>query len=201
MPIKYCDICGAQFNARLSKVRTCSSKCRAELIAREKVAKNMVTKHCEVCGTEFSRTKSQPDAKTCSSGCARALSGASSRRRVQKRCKTCDTPYEVVASAAESSAYCSKACMYARNEAVSTRECEWCKKPFTTPPSQSHVRTCSPSCGYQVRHTYTKAKEWLACKTCGSTFAEHESVAPKRVYCSHKCKFTSPEYLDRLVIT
>ncbi|MBB3009990.1 hypothetical protein [Cupriavidus alkaliphilus] len=88
--------------------------------------------------------------------------------------------------------------MYARNAAVTTRHCEACGKEFRTPPSQMHLRTCSPDCGYKIRETYNGYDgeiQTLTCKWCGMPFQEHACHAARRIYCSHECRNLDPEYL------
>ena len=66
---------------------------------------------------------------------------------VDRECKTCGTAFRTKPS--DPGLYCSRKCMYARND--TTRNCECCGKPFRSPPSQQHVRTCSLGCGYKIR--------------------------------------------------
>lgn len=37
------------------------------------------------------------------------------------------------------------------------KPCEVCAVLFKGPPSQAHVRTCSPKCGYKIRRVANKA--------------------------------------------
>lgn len=196
MPVKCCEVCGSQFNARQSKIRTCSSVCRNRLIAAEKEAKGRHMKPCEVCGKEFEVTVSGSAKRTCSDGCAYELRVRDRRTQVELQCVTCNTGFFTRLTLAESgsSKYCSKQCLYDRNKADTLRKCECCGKEFATPPSQMHVKTCSTECGYKVREVWNeKEKVELACKHCGDKFLEHESKAPDRVYCSRECFNSSDE--------
>lgn len=94
--------------------------------------------------------------------------------------------------------YCSKACMYGRNKASTTRNCECCGKEFSTPPSQMHIRTCSLECGYKIRDSGEKHKVDLICARCGRSFIDHESHAGRRIYCSQKCAKSSDSAIARM---
>lgn len=196
MPVKCCEVCGSQFNARLSKIRTCSVACRNRLIATEKEAKGRRMKSCEVCATEFEVTASGSTKRTCSDACGYELRVRDRRTQVEMQCATCNTGFFTRLALAESgnSKYCSKQCLYDRNKADTLRKCECCGKEFTSPPSHAHVKTCSAECGYKVRQVWNeKEKVELACKHCGDKFLEHESKAPDRVYCSRSCMGASDE--------
>ena len=114
------------------------------------------------------------------------------RNRVEKVCGTCGVRFETVASSGAK--YCSKACMYARND--TTRDCEHCGKSFRSPPSQMHIRTCSLECGYAIRNNRDQRIE-CACKQCGKKFLESPSHAERRVYCSMECRNSSAEYQNQ----
>lgn len=101
-------------------------------------------------------------------------------------CKTCGTTFR--ASPSRRAEYCSKRCMYARND--TTRNCECCGKPFRSPPSQTHVRTCSTECGYKVRSIPHANPTRCKCRQCGGEFFESPSHADRRIYCSKVCQDT-----------
>lgn len=113
--------------------------------------------------------------------------------RVGKICKTCGVLFEVRKSAVATAQYCSRRCMYLRNAALTTRNCAVCGEEFRSPPSQTHVLTCSPECGYVIRDTHD---ERIACKCrfCGKIFLESPSRASRRRYCSRPCMFASRRY-------
>lgn len=148
MPIKKCEACGNEFMARLSSYRTCGTVCRNRLIAAEKELHHTTTQPCAVCGKPFMNTGRQKHRQTCSQECAHVLTGRKQENKVERTCKTCGVLFEAVPSLDGS--YCSKKCLYARND--TTRDCECCGKPFRSAPSQIHVRTCSLECGYKIRH-------------------------------------------------
>lgn len=105
-------------------------------------------------------------------------------------CKTCGCIFKAAPSSLAK--YCSKKCMYARND--TTRNCECCGKAFRSPPSQLHVKTCSTDCGYKMRVIPHANPSLCRCKQCGVEFFESPSHADRRVYCSTVCRDTSPEY-------
>lgn len=110
-------------------------------------------------------------------------------KRVEHLCKTCGISFTTPAS--QAGVYCSKKCMWARND--TTRNCECCGKPFRSPPSQMHVRTCSTECGYKIR-VLGDSRVSCTCKQCGKVFMEFPSHAVRREYCSLACRGASPEY-------
>jgi hypothetical protein len=109
---------------------------------------------------------------------------------LSKICKTCGIEFEVRKSASATAQYCSKPCLYKRNAQKTSRNCVVCGVEFRSPPSQTHVLTCSPQCGYQIRDTHDQR---VACKCthCGTTFLESPSRAARRVYCSRACVFAA----------
>ncbi len=195
MPKKLCEVCGQEFMARLSVYRTCGVVCRNRLVAAEKEARHTTTQPCPVCGKEFSKSGKKKAQQTCSAGCGRKLAGRLNERKVERVCKTCGATFLAVPSADGS--YCSKKCLYARND--TTRHCEHCGKSFRAPPSHEHVRTCSTECGYAIRETHDQRVE-LICKHCGKKFLESPSRSDSRVYCSKKCQNTDPETIERMRI-
>lgn len=110
-------------------------------------------------------------------------------KRVEHVCKTCGVSFATDAS--QVGAYCSKKCLYARND--TTRNCECCGKPFRSPPSHMHVRTCSTECGYKIR-VLGDSRVQCKCKQCGKAFLEFPSHAKRREYCSLACRSASPTY-------
>lgn len=187
MPIKRCELCGTEFMARLSAYRTCGTICRNRLIAAEKQSRNTFSRLCMVCGKAFSNTASQQNRRTCSRECAHAVTAQKRERKVERVCQACGGTFKAVLSSVAK--YCSKACLYARNDA--TRNCEVCGKPFRSPPSQSHVRTCSPECGYKIRSVNDLRVE-MRCKHCGEQFSDSPSRSDRRIYCSEKCRDADP---------
>lgn len=196
--LKKCESCGSEFETKTG-ARTCSTACRNRLIAAERQEKHMHTKSCVVCGNEFQATAQEKDRQTCSKECSYKLRGSKTSRKEKRKCLTCGTEFEVkrsqIAGIDGGGSYCSKACIYERNKALTMRKCECCGKEFRSPPSQMHVRTCSKECGLQIRRTNEKDKVALTCKLCGKQFEEHESRAESRIYCSRKCMHADPERL------
>lgn len=194
--LKKCESCGSEFETKTG-ARTCSTACRNRLIATEKQAKHMHTKSCVVCGNEFQATAQEKDKQTCSKKCSYKLRGSKTSRKEKRKCLTCGTEFEVKPSQMTGveggGNYCSRACMYERNKALTTRNCECCGKEFKSPPSQMHVRTCSQKCGLKIRRSLEKEKVLLHCKLCGNGFHSHQSQAEGRIYCSITCRDSDPE--------
>lgn len=106
-------------------------------------------------------------------------------------CKVCGTEFETSKSRGPAK-YCSKKCMYARND--TSRPCEVCGELFRSPPSQMHVKTCSTECGYKIRVSANKKEKIeLECWQCRKKYLEHESHADRRVYCSTACMSASEQ--------
>lgn len=154
MPMKCCEVCGTQFRARLSSIRTCGIGCRNRLISKEREQRHKQVKSCVVCDAKFEVGAQDKGRQTCSESCSYELRARKTRGGPEYRCATCGAgffspPSQVKAGAGR---YCSRACMYARNKASTSRPCIVCGKEFSTPPSQMHVKTCSTECGYKVSH-------------------------------------------------
>lgn len=115
----------------------------------------------------------------------------SAKNQVARQCTVCGTEFTTAAS--RESKYCSKACMYNRNN--TTRPCECCRKEFRSPPSQMHVKTCSVECGYKIRQLpWAGSTTECTCKSCGKKFISPDSRAERRVYCSNDCRNTDADY-------
>lgn len=117
-------------------------------------AANKQTKVCEVCAAEFEVGPDTKNNRTCSAKCGYELRASMTSKRVRMSCVTCGGVFDAVRSQVNAGGgkYCSKACLYGRNKAKATRPCACCGKEFSTPPSQMHVKTCSPHCGYTLSH-------------------------------------------------
>lgn len=152
MPRKSCEVCGSEFHARLSVIRTCSTVCRNQLISREREQSHKAIKTCVVCGGEFEVGAQDKARETCSAECGYKLRGSKTRKGPELECVTCGSKFFTSLSQVNAGGgkYCSKQCLYDRNKAKTTRNCECCGNPFSTPPSQMHVKTCSPECGYKL---------------------------------------------------
>ena len=152
MPRKSCEVCGSEFHARLSAIRTCSTVCRNQLISREREQRHKAIKTCVVCGGEFEVGAQDKERETCSSECGYKLRGSKNRKGPELECVTCGAKFFTSLSQVNAGGgkYCSKRCLYDRNKAKTTRTCECCGKPFSTPPSQMRVRACSTECGYKL---------------------------------------------------
>lgn len=152
MPMKCCEVCGTQFHARLSSIRTCGIGCRNRLISKEREQRHKQVKFCVVCDAKFEVGAQDKGRQTCSESCSYELRARKTRGGPEYKCATCGVgffspPSQVKAGAGK---YCSRACMYARNKNGTTRPCAVCGKEFSTPPSQMHVKTCSTECGYKL---------------------------------------------------
>jgi len=156
------------------------------------------TRHiCQVCGSEFEAIAGRANPKTCSQKCGNVLRANKLReltkaqeKQVERICKTCGKTFSVAQS--NKAKYCSKNCMYGRNN--TTRNCECCGKEFRTPPSQMAVRTCSLECGYKVRHVANKLEPVRCeCRHCGKEFFKPPSWAEHSVYCSRECQGLDPQ--------
>lgn len=195
MPTKNCEVCGSEFQARLSKARACGVVCRNRLIAREKEEKNTVLKECAVCSKPFTGKRS--GRTTCSSECQYKMVALAKTSSLDRQCLTCGCEFKARPSTLKVSGggnYCSSKCFHDRNRAKTTRDCACCGKAFHSPPSQMHVKTCSTVCGYKIRkHPNEKEKIELKCDHCGKSFFEYPSRADQRTYCSKDCMFASPE--------
>ena len=159
-----------------------------------KKAQHTRTKVCLVCGTPFTLVGTQQhDRITCSLPCSYKLRGDAKKDRVGKICKTCGIDFDVPKHQAKTAHYCSKRCMYRRNDPQTTRSCAVCGTEFRSPPSHMHVLTCSPDCGYEIRDTGDR-RIAFHCGSCGKPVLESPSRHGARVYCSRLCMFTSERH-------
>lgn len=152
MPLKKCEVCGSEFQARLSKVRTCSIQCRNQFISSEKSLRCQKTKACVVCAKEFAVGAVDAHKQTCSTACSYKLRGSKTSKSAPMQCLTCNKGFLSQLSQMKTPGggrYCSKQCQYDRNLNATTRACVCCGKAFSSPPSQMHVKTCSTECGYE----------------------------------------------------
>lgn len=201
MAIKKCESCGDDFETE-SNARTCSVTCRNRLISSERKAKHIQTRDCVICGKSFSFGAKNWKRETCSPECGHKLRGSKMARGEQRTCLTCGKSFYAKRSQIHGincgGKYCSKACMYGRNKASTTRNCECCGKEFSTPPSQMHIRACSLECGYKIRDHGEKDKVAVICSKCGREFFEHESHAGRRKFCSQSCAKTDSDAVARM---
>lgn len=116
--------------------------------------------------------------------------------KVVRTCKTCKTDFEAVPS--NKATYCSKKCMYQRNDAKFKRNCEACGKEFRIRSEDEPTRTCSLECGYKVRHVANKVEHvrWV-CRTCGKEQYTQPSQIRRNMHCSKECMFADPETRKR----
>ena len=152
MPMKKCEMCGSEFQARLSTTRTCKVACRNKLISTEKSAKYQKVNQCVVCTKNFSVGAVDANKQTCSVECGYALRKSKTSKRKAMQCVTCGSGFFTRLSQLRTKGggkYCSKKCLYERNTGLTERNCICCGKAFSSPPSQVHVKTCSTECGYQ----------------------------------------------------
>jgi hypothetical protein len=201
MPMKKCEMCGSEFQARLSKARTCGVACRNKLISTEKSAKCQKVNQCVVCAKNFPVGAVDANKQTCSVECGYKLRGMATSKSQLMQCLTCGAEFLSKLSQLGmkgGGSYCSKKCMYERNAAETERNCICCGKAFTSPPSHMHVKTCSTECGYKMR--VLPVAEWvkLKCKKCGVEFESTPSKAHVRMYCSHACMHSDPVRLKKL---
>lgn len=113
--------------------------------------------------------------------------------KVERTCKTCGTSFRV--SPSNHAKYCSKHCMYHRNDAAFDRVCECCGKAFRVRTQFEETRTCSLECGYKVRRVANKLEPvQVFCEHCGKMELLPPSLAVGYRFCSSECKFASPVY-------
>lgn len=170
MPLKKCEVCGSEFQARLSKIRTCGISCRNQIIASEKILRHQKTKACVVCSQEFAVGAVDAHKQTCSKACSYKLRGSKTSKSLPMQCLTCNKEFLSQLSQGKvpgGGSYCSKKCMYERNLNATTRACVCCGKSFSSPPSQMHVKTCSTECGY----------DWFTGERNGRYFGATRKVA------------------------
>lgn len=151
MPMKVCEVCGANFMARLTRIRTCSTQCRNQLISSERQQRHRQLKQCAVCSKEFEVGASGAKRQTCSAACGRKLAASKTSQKVRMECVTCGKSMMLSPSKVKhgEGRYCSRKCMYERNADATERACLCCGKLFRSPPSQMHVKTCSTACRYE----------------------------------------------------
>ena len=153
MPIKNCEVCGSEFKARLTVVRTCSLQCRNQLISSEKSLRYQKTSQCVVCQGAFKVGATDANKQTCSVACSYKLRGSKTSKGETLKCKTCGSEFYAKLSQQKGivggGSYCSKACLYSKNLSAMERACVCCGKKFSSPPSQARVLTCSTKCGYE----------------------------------------------------
>lgn len=122
------------------------------MISRDRAERHRTTRQCVACGSGFTVGAQSAAKQTCSSACAYKLRGSKTSTSKQMQCMSCGGSFLAKLSQLERVAgggrYCSKVCMYERNKSVTERGCARCGEKFTSPPSQMHVKTCSPECGY-----------------------------------------------------
>lgn len=152
---KTCELCGGKFEAADgSRARTCSVACRNRLVAAERKVKHPQMHGCVICGKAFSFGSQDWPRKTCSAECGYKLRASKTSKGECRQCLTCGKDFYVKRSQIDGvdggGRYCSKACLYERNKATTTRNCECCGKEFSSPPSHKYVKTCSTECGYKL---------------------------------------------------
>ena len=82
-----CVVCGTMFEARKTEVKTCSPKCKRELLSRvvedhtgvKTSFRQYKPRNCEVCGAVYE--PSAPNQKTCSIECWRVIDARHRERR------------------------------------------------------------------------------------------------------------------------
>ena len=112
--------------------------------------RTVVEKECVVCGKPFTKVLGQNDhVKTCSKRCGGVYANRNRTNKFERKCKVCGTVFETTPF--NNQRYCSKACLYRRNEAKYSRTCEVCGEPFKIRAKGEETRTCSLRCGYLLR--------------------------------------------------
>ena len=106
--VKVCEVCGDTFNARkvrkTRKVKTCSPKCKRELLSQvvedltgvKTSFRQYKLRNCEVCGAVYE--PSSPNQKTCSIECCRVMDA---RRRERRRAVNPEPPQPLPLHVAE----------------------------------------------------------------------------------------------------
>lgn len=144
MPKKFCEVCGSEFHARLSRIKTCSFECRNRMISSDRQARHTTSASCVICGCQFTRTAKSPEKATCSKECSYRLRGEKTLSRVVMKCVTCDKLFDLPkhrTKSEKSGKYCSKACMYARGPAHRL----------------AHAKTDAPASAKALGHVSAKA--------------------------------------------
>lgn len=202
MPVKQCEVCGSEFQARLSKIRTCGIACRNRLISTEKSQRCISVKQCVVCNQNFEVGAADAKRQTCSSECSYRLRASKTSKAVQRTCPTCGGLFEAKLSQTRQpggGTYCSTKCLHDRNKAQTQRLCEACGTLFASSPGQMRVKTCSPECGYQIRaDTRPNEKALKPCRHCQKPFEVYAARADQRTYCSQQCAKDNEEAKARM---
>ncbi|MFD3456056.1 TniQ family protein [Streptomyces sp. NPDC058691] len=165
---------------------------------------------CKECGDAMpvSTVFGRP-AMYCSSRCRTRVSRT---RFTTAPCRICQEPMQI--RVGQRHRLCSSFCrrtaylMRRRGDAdVETKQptdraCEWCESPLP-PDAHSLRRTCSASCGQQVRRWNRRAEKSEpplnppACGFCGNTIQRSRSLAgPPRRWCSRACMMRASRGLD-----
>ncbi|CDS48916.1 Phage protein [Polaromonas sp. CG9_12] len=153
-----------------------------------------------MCHQNFNALASE-NIQTCSTACGYQLRSRKTRSAPERHCLTCGKGFFAPLSQIKNGGgkYCSKACLYDRNKEATTRPCDVCGKEFSSPPSHSHVKTCSTECGYQVRvDTRPNEKVMVPCKHCQTLIEVYAIRADQRIYCSQVCAKSSDEVKARM---
>jgi len=150
-----CQQCGASFTSTSRKAKYCSRTCQAQSY------KKRITSTCAYCGATFEHPPSHK-AKYCSADCFHTAHGINRTgvyyKRVTKVCQQCGREYSIIQSWADTSRFCSRACMGA------------------------HKRTIRGEA-----HPLKKAYVTMTCEMCGKTFDVKPSIAPVKRFCSRQC--------------
>lgn len=156
----------------------------------------MSTLACSVCAASYQVPKgTEKNKTTCSPECSRKARSIKAARVETRHCATCGGAFECRPSVPNK--YCSKACMYARNKALTHRNCEVCAKPYVASPSRL-TRTCSYECGYKLREVANKLPPvTMACEECGTEEQLPPSLALTYRFCSAECKESNPDTIAR----
>ena len=217
MPLKKCEMCGSEFQARLSKIRTCSVACRNNLISKEKSARYQKEKSCVVCSKTFHVGAIDANKQTCSTECHYKLASRNTTTSKKVECATCHKEFFASPSAISSGGgkYCSKACMYGRNagKPVDTKPspkvtelvektCPVCATMFLRSKKDQRIKTCSIECGKKLRLKTIQAafdsgapkfpvKKFtqvaIQCEACESMFMVSNFRKDDARFCSDKC--------------
>lgn len=129
----------------------------------------VVEGRCEWCGCHFLKPRRGKPYRFCSRSCGvRGRSGPTKRRRVELTCATCNRHYELKASHAATSVYCSVECHRLGRDMSGNRNPNW---------KDSGRRTCD-ACGGEYK-SYVKSRRYCSEK-CGWDNAPGESMANQR---------------------
>ena len=190
MPLKKCEVCGSEFQARLSKIRTCGISCRNQLISSEKSAKYQKVNQCVVCKKHFSVGAVDANKQTCSTECQYRLGAIKTKKASARNCAICGTEFFARKSqiATGGGKCCSVACADKFRYTRVDIPCEACGVNFLIPKSRiGMARFCSKKCARAVMPASPRNRVAKQCKCCAKDFEVVACKEDRKPYCSMAC--------------